>query len=352
MAEVKTETGPWAMVPLWVITRASANGVKLYALLAAKWADRETGSCFPSKRTVGQALGVSESTVERAIKELVEIGALKVDARNRADGSPTSNLYTLIQVAPGPVRPPATPARPMADPLTETSINNHTDCDPSDREASPPPTRPASAEPRERELAHLVMLASKMGVDDPDLLVAHSPWTSDPRGAATEMVRAWKSCRIEDKRGWCAEFLRRGPKNGLDRSSASSKPEGPTGGSDDSGQLETVGCHDDIVGQGAGAPGTVAPDLPQDIAVAVVGRKEAEAVLDEEHVEGPHQPGHNGQESHRSAQPTRRLATRTLHVADDSLLALGSLGERLGVRVIGIESECCAGAFLDDIPVA
>ena len=65
MAEVKTETGPWAMVPLWVITRASANGVKLYALLAAKWADRETGSCFPSKRTVGQALGVSESTVER-----------------------------------------------------------------------------------------------------------------------------------------------------------------------------------------------------------------------------------------------------------------------------------------------
>lgn len=57
MAEVKTETGPWAMAPLWVITRASANGVKLYALLAAKWADRETGSCFPSKRTVGQALG-------------------------------------------------------------------------------------------------------------------------------------------------------------------------------------------------------------------------------------------------------------------------------------------------------
>lgn len=215
MAAVRSETGPWAMVPLWVIVGASANAVKLYALLAARWADRDTASCFPSKQTIASSLGVSESTVERTIKELVEIGALKVESRRRPDGSPTSNLYTLVQVEPGPLASPATPAGPTGDPLTRTNDNNHTDCDPSDRAAEPRRERDnPSRLVLGRELDHLATLARKMGVDDSDSLVIRSPWKSDPRAAAKEMVRAWKSHRIEDKRGWCAEFLRRGPNPG------------------------------------------------------------------------------------------------------------------------------------------
>lgn len=230
------------MVPLWVITGASASGVKLYALLAAKWADRETASCFPSKQTIASSLGVSESTVERAIKELVEIGALKVESRRRPDGSPTSNLYTLVQVAPEPVGPSATPAGPTPDPLTKASDHNQADCDPSDRAASPHRTRdnPRARLPN-RELDHLATLASKMGVDDPNFLVSRSPWKSEPRAAAREMVRAWKSYRIEDKRGWCAEFLRRGPKAGNKAATGVS-----SGGVHDrrSGTAGTVGTDD------------------------------------------------------------------------------------------------------------
>lgn len=215
MAGVSSETGPWAVVPLWVITGASAIGVKLYALLAAKWANRETASCFPSKRSIGSLLGVSESTVERAIKELVEIGALRVQPRTRQDGSPTSNLYTLVQVAPEPEGASATPAGPTPDPRTRTTNHTQTDCDPSDRAASPLRRRSDSVRPApHRELDHLAKLAAKMGVDDPDFLVSRSPWKADPRTAARELVRAWKSHRIEDKRAWCAEFLRRGPKTG------------------------------------------------------------------------------------------------------------------------------------------
>lgn len=54
-----------------------------------------SGQCYPSVRTIGKELGISRSTVKRALKDLVEAGRLVKDPRYRENGSSSSNLYTL-----------------------------------------------------------------------------------------------------------------------------------------------------------------------------------------------------------------------------------------------------------------
>ena len=59
-------------------------------------ADSE-GRCWPAIRTIALELGLSRSTVKRALDELVEAGYIIKQARfdERKNGGQTSNLYTL-----------------------------------------------------------------------------------------------------------------------------------------------------------------------------------------------------------------------------------------------------------------
>lgn len=54
------------------------------------------GRCWPAARTIGRELGLSHSTVKRAIGDLVKSGYLKKEPRYRENGSKSSNLYTLL----------------------------------------------------------------------------------------------------------------------------------------------------------------------------------------------------------------------------------------------------------------
>ena len=58
-------------------------------------ADSE-GRCWPAIRTIALELGLSRSTVKRALHDLERHGYLKKASRQRANGSSTSNLYTVI----------------------------------------------------------------------------------------------------------------------------------------------------------------------------------------------------------------------------------------------------------------
>lgn len=51
--------------------------------------------CYPSVRTIGKELGLSRSTVKRALVDLVNAGYLVKEARYRENGSHSSNLYTV-----------------------------------------------------------------------------------------------------------------------------------------------------------------------------------------------------------------------------------------------------------------
>ena len=69
------------------------RGITVYMYLKDR-ANAE-GSCFPSVRTIGRELGLSRSTVKRALADLQEAGFLHREPRYRENGSSTSNLYTL-----------------------------------------------------------------------------------------------------------------------------------------------------------------------------------------------------------------------------------------------------------------
>lgn len=62
-------------------------------------ADRD-GKCFPAIPTIAQHIGLSQSTVRRAIKDLCTAGFLTVSERHRANGADSSNLYLLYHRPP------------------------------------------------------------------------------------------------------------------------------------------------------------------------------------------------------------------------------------------------------------
>lgn len=58
-------------------------------------ADSE-GRCWPAIRTIALELGLSRSTVKRALNDLCKTGLLQKDPRWRENGSLTSNLYHVV----------------------------------------------------------------------------------------------------------------------------------------------------------------------------------------------------------------------------------------------------------------
>ena len=90
----------FAIIPEWVLYAGiSAHAVKLYCVLA-RYADKDTGDCFPSRNTIAEKAGFSERTISKATAELVLIGALIVKRRFSDDGGYMSNLYTVITAKP------------------------------------------------------------------------------------------------------------------------------------------------------------------------------------------------------------------------------------------------------------
>ncbi|WP_071429111.1 MULTISPECIES: helix-turn-helix domain-containing protein [Eubacteriales] len=53
------------------------------------------GRCWPAIKTIAADLGLSRSTVKRALDDLIRVGLLEKEPRWRENGSYTSNLYRL-----------------------------------------------------------------------------------------------------------------------------------------------------------------------------------------------------------------------------------------------------------------
>jgi len=58
-------------------------------------ADRDR-SCCSAIPTMARELGMSRSTIKRALNDLVRAGYVKREFRYRENGNYTSNLYTLL----------------------------------------------------------------------------------------------------------------------------------------------------------------------------------------------------------------------------------------------------------------
>lgn len=71
-------------------------GQKSVLVALANRADKLSGECFPSLRSISDDTGFARSTVITHIKKLVGDGYLSKSAQFRTDNSQRSNLYTLL----------------------------------------------------------------------------------------------------------------------------------------------------------------------------------------------------------------------------------------------------------------
>lgn len=71
------------------------RGIAVYCALCM-YANLQTQTCYPSLATIGGHIGMSHPTVQRAIKDLIELGLLSKEKRYDDGGRQTSNLYTLL----------------------------------------------------------------------------------------------------------------------------------------------------------------------------------------------------------------------------------------------------------------
>lgn len=70
------------------------RAIAVYLYLRGR-ANKE-GFCWPAVPTMARELKVSESTIRRALRDLVQEGFLKVEERQRESGADSSNKFTLL----------------------------------------------------------------------------------------------------------------------------------------------------------------------------------------------------------------------------------------------------------------
>jgi len=100
---VATDIGQFAQIPLWFLEltpRPSSRAVHCLTVLLAKWADRHTSRCYPSRQTIGEMMNASVDTVDRALAELVKLGVLSKSGGVRPDGSRGTNTYSISLARP------------------------------------------------------------------------------------------------------------------------------------------------------------------------------------------------------------------------------------------------------------
>ena len=111
MKKVYSDTGPFAIIPEWLLrTSVGPIAIRLYCQLALM-ADREDGTSYPSREYLAQHCHCAVRSIADALQELMAAGALAVEQRHK-DGTKEldTSKYTVIRRHPGVL-----PALPQAE---------------------------------------------------------------------------------------------------------------------------------------------------------------------------------------------------------------------------------------------
>lgn len=93
--EIHVEPLPFQQIPNWVFESSiSPVAIKLYLVLR-KNGDNKRGTSYYSRKKLAEQLGFSANTVDRAKKELLDIGAICQINRKNENGDWTSNMYHI-----------------------------------------------------------------------------------------------------------------------------------------------------------------------------------------------------------------------------------------------------------------
>ena len=151
-------------------------------------------AAFPSVERVAKMMGCSKDTARRALKTLKEKGWLSIEARKRADGSPTSNLYALH----APNEDEASLLEALRNPRADVEAALERVC------PEPPSSQSAST------------LPAGCGTNEQDMLTPNDSTLSKrsapvPRALAAMLDRSPVQRLLKDYREACREVLGRDP---------------------------------------------------------------------------------------------------------------------------------------------
>jgi hypothetical protein len=220
----------FAIVPEFVLyADISANAVRLYAVLR-RHADRE-GTAFPSRSRMAEQMHISVDTLDRAMRELVGLGAVEIEKR-RVEGTKEAdtNLYRLRSLRPGSRTDAATGSRTDAEgvaarmrqevePSNESYWNEREPAEAAADQAasgitvhlgSGPPTKPSKALTRGRDLIFEGLYEIWVGQPYPGRADAGlTPRNRDRLGTAAAQLKAAGATPEMIRRlpeAWCGVF--------------------------------------------------------------------------------------------------------------------------------------------------
>jgi hypothetical protein len=79
--------------------KIGAIGVAIYNVLA-RYADRQTGICYPCIGTIAKKLKLGRTTVKKYLRILLNHCLIAIAPRQSEEGDPTSNFYILLDPSP------------------------------------------------------------------------------------------------------------------------------------------------------------------------------------------------------------------------------------------------------------
>lgn len=139
-----------------------AMGVALYAVLQ-RYADRETGQCWPSVATMAATLRLSQTAVKKYLRHLAQLGLISIASRYTAAGDHSSNLYTVHD----PTKPEAL--------LRRRRQRRGGSCGDGGGSCSAPPALPVGHLATHRGSSRV----QEQGSKEQDLTTAHAPNTAE-----------------------------------------------------------------------------------------------------------------------------------------------------------------------------
>jgi hypothetical protein len=103
-----SDFGSFSVIPEWILdAEISDRAIRLFAVLG-RYADRN-GQAMPGRKTLAERLKCSLSSLDRALEELRDIGALSWENRRHDDRSLASNEYILHPAPAGVASPVKVP---------------------------------------------------------------------------------------------------------------------------------------------------------------------------------------------------------------------------------------------------
>jgi hypothetical protein len=86
----------FAVVPEWILyADISAQALRIYGVMA-RHADKGTGKAFPSHRVIAERGRCSIRTVQRALAELVQLGAIEITERKTEAGQHSNEYFIRV----------------------------------------------------------------------------------------------------------------------------------------------------------------------------------------------------------------------------------------------------------------